>query len=152
MERVFELFYRGLIALGNFSQHFILLFMRLVWGWSLFGIGAAKLNNIDSVISFFSQLGIPYPEVSAYFVALLEFSGGISLLVGFASRLFALPLVITMAVAMATAHKEALKVFFSNPLEIVHTEPFSYFLVALLVFAFGPGLFSVDAIIKRRYP
>jgi putative oxidoreductase len=151
MENFFVMFYRGLIAIGNSLQHVILLVLRLIWGWMFYGSGTGKLTDIDSVISYFTQLGIPYPIFNAYTVATLEFVGGTCLLIGFASRLFALPLVITMGTAMATAHWDALKVFFSNPLGVVQTDPFSFFLVALLVFAFGPGAFSVDALIKRRY-
>lgn len=106
---------------------------------------------MEPVISYFAQLGIPYPIFTAYMVATLEFVGGTCLLIGFASRLFALPLLVSMGTAIVLAHWDQLKLFFTNPLAIVQTDPFSFFLVALLVFAFGPGAFSVDAIIKQRY-
>ena len=127
MERAIEIFYRGLITLGTYSQHIILLFLRLIWGWLLFGIGMAKLGNIQPVIEYFTQLGIPYPVFNAYLVGLLESVGGTCLLIGFASRLFALPLVILLFVAMATAHHDVLKMFFSDPLEIAKTDTFSFF-------------------------
>jgi putative oxidoreductase len=151
MENFLVMLYRGLIALGKSFQHLILLAIRLVWGWLFFGAGMGKLGDIDPIISYFTQLGIPYPALNAYFVGGLEFVGGCCLLVGFASRLFALPMAITMATAMATAHSAQFHDFFHNPLGLVQTDPFSFFMAALLVFAFGPGLFSVDALIKRRY-
>jgi hypothetical protein len=34
----------------------------------------------------------------------------------------------------------------------VKADPFPYLLTALIVLVFGPGLFSIDAILKRKLP
>ncbi len=151
MERIVELLYRGLIACGTYAQPVILLAIRLIWGWLFYVSGTDKLDDIDPVITYFKELGIPYPVFNAYFVSLLEFIGGSCLLVGFASRLCGLALTLSMGVAIATAHHASLKVFFVNPADLIHQDPFTFFFAALLIFAFGPGLLSVDALIKRRY-
>jgi len=39
--------------------------------------------------------------------------------------------------------------FFSNSDKFVKADPFPYLLTALIVLAFGPGLFSIDALLKR---
>ena len=74
-------------------------------------------------------------------------------MLGVASRLIVLPLIGTMIVAYATAHRE--QVFdnvTSDPLGTVtafaHAPPFSFLVTLLIVLAFGPGLFSVDGAIK----
>jgi putative oxidoreductase len=38
---------------------------------------------------------------------------------------------------------------FSDPDKFVQAAPFPFLLTALIVLAFGPGLFSVDALLKR---
>ena len=55
--------------------------------------GWGKLSDIHKVIGFFTDLGIPAPTLNAYFVASLEFGGGLLLILGLGSRLVALPLV-----------------------------------------------------------
>ena len=55
-----------------------------------------------------------------------------------------------MAVAYLTADLEAVTSIFSDPDKFVKADPFPYFICALIVLVFGPGRFSVDALIKWR--
>ena len=71
------------------------------------------------------------------------------MIIGLASRLAAILVAFTMAVAYLTADLEAVTSFFSEPDKFVKADPFPYFICALIVFVFGPGRFSVDALIKR---
>lgn len=151
MEKCLEFLYKALISFGTYLQPVVLLAIRLVWGAQFYAIGADKLENIETVVAFFGQLGIPYPEFSASFVGILEFVGGSCLLIGFASRFFAFALTGTMSVALVTAHTTSLKLFFVNPAELIHEDPFSFFFASLIIFVFGPGLFAVDALLKQRY-
>ncbi|WP_298634878.1 DoxX family protein [uncultured Umboniibacter sp.] len=70
--------------------------------------GSKKLNNIDSTIAWFGNhdwgLGLPFPELLGWSVALLEFAGGFLILFGLATRVIALLLFVTMIVAAFTAH------------------------------------------------
>lgn len=50
----------------------------------------------------FAKIGIPAPEVMGPFVGVVEISCGVLILVGLATRIAALPLVINMAVAIAS--------------------------------------------------
>ncbi len=68
--------------------------------------GMNKLSNAANVARFFEFLGIPAPELMVYVAGLTEFAGGILLLAGLAVRWIALPLMVTMIVAAATAHWE----------------------------------------------
>ena len=67
--------------------------------------GWGKLESLDSTAYYFGDiLGLPAPMLMAILAGLTEFVGGIGLLLGFALRLLAIPMMITMVVAAATAH------------------------------------------------
>ncbi len=143
--------YNFFLKIGSNLQSLFLLFMRLTWGHQFFIAGMGKLNNINHVIDFFTQLGIPYPTFNAYLVGWVEMVGGLCLIIGFASRIITIPLIIVMITAISTAHAHILQgcVFLLQPLSFVRETPYPFMLTALLVFIFGPGRLSVDAWIKR---
>ncbi|WP_370979674.1 DoxX family protein [Agaribacterium sp. ZY112] len=67
--------------------------------------GWGKLSDLDSTAYYFGEyLGMPLPELMAFLAGATEFFGGWFILLGFAVRLSAIPLAITMAVAALTAH------------------------------------------------
>jgi len=66
--------------------------------------GGHKLSAIESTAGYFEYLGLPAPELMAYFAGGTEFIGGWLILVGLGTRLVALPLMMTMVVAAVTAH------------------------------------------------
>ncbi|MCX8102855.1 MAG: DoxX family protein [Candidatus Bipolaricaulota bacterium] len=70
-------------------------------GWQKFAGG------LDRVAGFFSNIGIPLPEVSAFVVAFVELIGGIGLIVGVFTRYWALLLSIIMIVAIFTVKLQA---------------------------------------------
>jgi len=146
---MFASFYSGLITLGTFLQPFILLAIRLFWGWEFFDGGLGKLKDINPVIEYFGSLGIPFPTLNAYLVGSIETVGGLCLLLGFASRLAAIPLMCVMGVALFTAYPDVVTKMFADPLAFTHMEPFNFLLASLLIFAFGPGYISIDALLKR---
>lgn len=129
----------------------LLLALRLIFGWGLFQTGKGKLQNIDRFTEFLTHLHIPMPGVNAHFVASLECVGGLLLLLGLASRLIAIPLTINFIVAYVTADHEALVGFFKDQDAFTSAAPFLYLLVSLIVLAFGPGLFSLDELIRRLW-
>lgn len=127
----------------------LLLILRLYIGWQFAEAGWGKLHNIQSFAGFLASLGIPMPGVNAWFVASLEYVGGMLLLVGLASRMIAIPLSINMIVAYLTADHDAVINVFHNPDAFIAATPFLFLLVSLIVLAFGPGVFSIDALIGR---
>lgn len=67
--------------------------------------GYGKLTALDSTAYYFGEiLGMPAPMLMAVLAATTEFLGGIALVLGFATRWVAIPLMFTMIVAAATAH------------------------------------------------
>ena len=143
--------YGLLVKCGNALQSPLLLVMRLWWGWSFFLTGKGKLTSHDQTAEFFQTLGIPMPGLNAWVAGGVECIGGLFLMAGFASRLTAIPLSITMVVAYLTAENEALKNLFSDTDKFTSATPFLFLLTSLLVLAFGPGAFSVDRLLARKF-
>lgn len=144
-------FYNKIIRVGTFLQPFLLLAMRLFWGYSFFQAGLGKVTNLAPVIDYLGSLGVPFPAIMGPVVAWVELIGGICLLAGFASRLVAIPLAVTMTVALLTAHSEATFGVFKNAQRFINQMPFNYLLTSLIVLCFGPGKFSVDCLLKRVF-
>jgi putative oxidoreductase len=71
------------------------------------------------------------------------------LIIGLASRPLSLLIVISMTVAYLAADFQAVSSIFSDPDKFVKADPFPFLLTALIVLVFGPGLFSIDALMKR---
>jgi putative oxidoreductase len=136
-------------GIGRFCQSVLLLLIRIYFFWQLFKIGLAKLENIATPIGFFTKLGIPYPEISAWAVASTECFGGILIVAGLASRLAAFPVTISMAVAYWVADRNAVLNIWGHPDKFISAAEFPFFLAALIVLCFGPGWFSLDAIFGR---
>jgi putative oxidoreductase len=129
----------------------LLLAIRLYWGWQWVQTGLGKLRNQARVVDFFTSLNIPFPALNAHFVTGLEFFGGMLLIVGFLSRPISLLLCCSMFVAYWTAARDALFAILSDPGKFYSADAFTFLFAALLILAFGPGLFSLDALIARRF-
>ncbi len=141
----------GLLAtLGGWLQPVFLLVIRLYWGWSFFQTGKGKLLNLEKTTAFFTELNLPLPKLNAILAGSTECFGGLLLLVGLGSRLVSVPLMFTMIVAYATADKDALAAIFSNPEKFTDAAPFLFLLASLIVFVFGPGKLSLDALLCKK--
>lgn len=143
--------YAPFIWIGGLLQSLLLLYMRITWGHQFFLAGLGKFHTIEKTIQFFTSLNIPHPSFHAYLVANVETVCGFLLFIGFASRLAALPLLITMLVALSTAHAPNISEFrfLLEPLSLVREMPYPFLITSLMVFVFGPGKISFDAWIRR---
>jgi putative oxidoreductase len=135
----------------NALQSPLLLVMRLYWGYGFFIAGKGKLFNLGRTAGFFVDLNIPLPTYSAWLAGVVECGGGLLLLLGLYSRLASIPLAFTMLVAFDTAHRDSVVAIFSNPELALKEDPFLFLLTAVIVMTFGPGRFSVDALIQKKY-
>jgi putative oxidoreductase len=150
MMQLVEKYYRLLIRASSSLQSPFLVAVRLYWGWQFMQTGWGKLTDINKVVGFFTDLGIPAPVLNAYFVSALEFGGGLLLILGLGSRLMALPLVVDMIVAYITADRDALFSIISAPDRFSAAAPFTFLMASLIVLIFGPGKVSLDAFLTER--
>lgn len=141
---------RSFGKLGSFFQSPVLLALRLFFGIGFIIAGFGKLMDISKFADYLITFNVPYPEASAWLAALSETIGGALLTVGFLSRIAAIPLIIVMVTAYSTAHVDSVLALLHDPELFFKEPPFNFLLTALLVFAFGPGYFSLDAFLLEN--
>jgi putative oxidoreductase len=134
----------------SYLQSPLLLVVRLYWGWQFVVSGWAKMHNGPRFTAYLASINIPFPAASAHFVAGVEFFGGLLLILGLASRLTGLILAGNMLVAYWTADHEALLSFFSDPDKFTSAAEITFLMAALVILVFGPGMFSLDALLDSR--
>ncbi len=79
------------------------LIVRLILGYVFLVAGLQKFIFYDSRgPGRFLDMGFPFPEFTAYFVGFFEVLCALLIIIGLATRLAAIPLIITMAVAIIT--------------------------------------------------
>ena len=79
-----------------------LLLLRIVVGVIFVLAGWGKLTGIEGVQGFFADIGIPLAGLMAWVVALVEFAGGLMVLVGVWIRYPSILLAFIMVVAILT--------------------------------------------------
>jgi len=115
--------------------------LAVIFVWAGFG----KATGYDGTAGFMSSVGIPMVGVLLPLTILVEVGGGIALIVGWKARWVALILAVFTLLASLIFHK-----FWTMTGEAEMTNTlFFYKNIAimggmLMVFAFGPGRFSVD--------
>ncbi|MEO8353559.1 MAG: DoxX family protein [Chthoniobacteraceae bacterium] len=142
--------YETLIRFGTLLQSPVLLVMRLYWGWSFFQTGKGKLGHLDDIAEYFTDLNIPFPKFNAILAGSTECIGGLLLLIGLASRLVSIPLIVIMLIAYWTADREALTGIFEKPDAFLEATPFLFLLTCIFILSFGPGMFSIDWLLGKK--
>jgi len=124
---------------------------RIVVGWAFYLTGSGKWAHFDNTVTFFTELGIPFPQANAALVATLELVGGVCLILGLLTRLFATGLATTMVVALLTADKGRFVESWSTASEISPTDisSFVFLLFFLWLALYGPGVLSLDYLLAR---
>ncbi len=144
MELVRNLFYVLPSRVGTMAAWLPPLVARIAVGWTFAFTGWGKLQDIGSVVEFFRELGIPYPELQAPFVASVELVCGSLLVAGLFSRIAALPLIGTMVVAIATAQWGNV----SSLGDLYGLSEFLYIVIFAWIAASGPGPVALDSIVE----
>jgi putative oxidoreductase len=142
--------YDLLVWIGNHLQSPLLFAIRFVWGIQLMQAGFGKLLHIETPIGYFTQLGIPFPVENAWLVAFTETFGGMFLALGLLTRLTAIPIIIDFIVAYLTTEQKSLHELLTlDTDDFFAAAPFLFLFAAVIVLAFGPGIFSLDYLITK---
>jgi putative oxidoreductase len=139
-----------LARVGGWLQSPLLLVIRAYWGWQFFLTGKGKLGDLSRPTAFFARLHIPHPHLNAIVVGSTECFGGLLLLAGLGTRFITPIFIFEMIVAYVTADPKAFHAFFSDPDTFTSASPFLFLYASVLIFVFGPGCFSLDALIFRK--
>ena len=140
--------------------------IRLIVGGVFLSEGIQKFLFPDALgVGRFTKIGIPMPEVMAPFVGVFEIGCGALLLVGFLTRLAAIPMIVNMCVAIASTKVPILLGrgywLFSPPKpgqfgfwDMMHEArtDFSMILGALFLLLVGAGPLALDALWPRAKP
>ena len=143
--------YDQLVEVISKARWLPLLLLRLILAYGFFGPAKMKWSNMDGIINWFSQMGMPMPALNAYLAASTEALGVILLFLGLGTRIITIPLMFVMFVAIKTVHWQHGFAARDNGFEI----PLYYMLMLLTLFIMGPGKISLDSLIdsfrkKRR--
>lgn len=120
---------------------------RLILGAVFLEAGYGKLTNLDKVVGFFTQLGIPAPYLQAPFVAVTEFFCGGLILLGCFTRVASVPLSFTMVVAILTAKRAEL----NGVTDLFGMADFLYIGLFTWLFVHGGGPFSLDRLLLKKF-
>lgn len=113
-EDFFE-FIRGGSGLAPLLFRLILAPVMIIAGYQKLGLSDPEITGFvgnllaaPAIVEWFGNsewgLGLPFPELLGFLAAWTEFLGGWLLLIGFATRFVAIPLMFTMIVAATTVH------------------------------------------------
>ena len=137
--------------------------LRLMAGGVFFWEGILKFVYVNQGVGRFTKLGIPFPHFTAAFVGYLEIVGGMLLLTGVLTRLIAIPFVVEMIVAILST-KISLYLG-TSPLPLPPAPPqvgfwavlhetrsdYAQILTAIFLLINGPGKWSLDAVLLRKW-
>lgn len=113
---------------------------RITLGVLFVSTGWGKVHNLAKVTAYFNERGIPFAGFQAPMVSFIELFGGALLVIGLASRIAAVPLMGSMAVAILTAQRENVH---GLP-DLFGLVEWTYLALLLWVAIAGPGKVSLD--------
>lgn len=142
MKNLITIYLNFIEKLSDFS----LLIIRLTLAYGFYEPAKSKLTGIDSIIGWFTEMGLPFPALNAYLATATECIGVICLVLGLGMRFITIPLMITMLVAIKTVHWENGFPAGDNGFEI----PFYYIIFLFTLLIYGAGKFSIDNFFMKR--
>ena len=107
--------------------------------------GFSKITGFDGTVGYIASKGLPLPQVGAIIAILCELGGGLLLAIGYKARWAALVLALfTLAAAILFHNYWAVEAAQKMAQQINFWKNIAISGGMLMVFAFGPGRYSVD--------
>ena len=126
------------------KNNFGALFIRIAFGLHLLHYSWNDVTTLSAGdnAEWLGSLGVPFPFIMSWAYILTQFIGGILLIVGYKTRLIAIPLIITFLVAYFLVHAgDTYKDAF---------EAIQMLAVSLFFFFNGSGKLSLDDYVNKR--
>jgi putative oxidoreductase len=107
--------------------------------------GYGKIPGFEGTVGYIAAKGLPVPQLLAAIAILIELGGGLAILLGWKTRWAALALIVFLIVITPIFHG-----FWAVPPEQVMAQKINFMKNVsilggmLLLFAFGPGRYSVE--------
>lgn len=139
-----------------------IILLRLMAGGVFFSEGILKFVYTNQGVGRFTKLGLPFPELTANFIGILEIVGGLLLIFGFLTRFIAFVFIGEMLVAILST-KISLYLG-TSPLPLPPAPPqigfwavmheirsdYAQILTCAFLLVVGSGKLSLDAFFKRK--
>lgn len=126
------------LFLEKYASLVLLFALRIMMASVFFQSGMAKFSNMESAVYLFEfeyQLPFVSPVFAAYSATFVELTCSILLVVGLATRLAALAFIVMTLVIQFLV--------IQNPMH------FYWLAVLATLFCYGPGLLSIDRLVKK---
>jgi putative oxidoreductase len=107
--------------------------------------GFRKITGFEDTVGYIADKGVPLPQVLAVIAILIEFGGGLAILAGWKTRWAALAFIVFLIVITPIFHG-----YWASPPDQMMEQQINFMKNvsilggSLLLFAFGPGRYSVD--------
>ena len=124
------------------QQDLAIMLLRVGVGVIFIYAGWGKLTGIEGTQGFFGNIGIPLPGIMAWVVAIVEFVGGLLILLGAYTKIPHLLLAFIMLVAIITTK-------LGDGFGAARLD-FMLLLANLALFLLGSGRYSIDDILSRK--
>ena len=154
----------GLRSIDLIGLWLAMLSLRILLGWDFFESGLEKFHGenwfMDIQDKFPFPLSLVAPEISWQMATWFELLGGIALVIGLGTRFFSVSLFVLTLVAIASVHWPETWMNFSELLQgYVFTDkgfgnfklPVLFLGMLLPLTLLGPGRFSIDHLLRRKY-
>ena len=129
-----------------------ILLARLAVGLLFFLSGRGKLfvaERREQMRQTLIEAGVPFPELNALFVSIVEFVFGVFLVLGALTPVACVMLSGVMGVAIATTAARSIKAtaLLNWLSEFLYLPEVLYLIILVWIFVSGPGWFSIDHLI-----
>ena len=144
----------------NYYHRLAPLCLRLIIGYGFMAHGWAKISRGTAGFEkLLTQIGTPFPHISAALVPYIELIGGLAIFLGLFVTIMAIPLIATMLVAMFTIHVNygfsSIKTIGLTPNGPIFGPPgyeicLLYIAGLISLILTGAGHLSIDDLLRRR--